>query len=92
MPQCGQSSAVGRYRAVTGGFDRPLPMLGAICLYGHSKARSWPDTLRMSVKVTGLVPKTCKRTLAGQMDIPHDERNHEITVLCSPRTTFGRSL
>lgn len=31
MPQCGQSSAVGRYRAVTGGFDRPLPMLGAIC-------------------------------------------------------------
>jgi SOS response associated peptidase (SRAP) len=29
--KCGQSSAVGRYRAVTGGFDRPLPMLGAIC-------------------------------------------------------------
>jgi hypothetical protein len=43
MPQCGQSSAVGRYRAVTGGFDRPLPMLGAIsrCL-SRSKARSWP--------------------------------------------------
>jgi hypothetical protein len=43
MPQCGQSSAVGRYRAVTGGFDRRLPMLGAICrCLSRSKARSWP--------------------------------------------------
>jgi hypothetical protein len=43
MPQCGQSSAVGRYRAVTGGFDRPLPMLGAICpCLSRSKVRPWP--------------------------------------------------
>jgi len=43
MPQCGQSSAVGRYRAVTGGFGRPLPMLGAICrCLSRSQVRSWP--------------------------------------------------
>ena len=43
MPQCGQSSAVGRYRAVTGRFDRSLPTPGAICrCLSRSKARSWP--------------------------------------------------
>jgi hypothetical protein len=41
MLSCGQNSAVGRYRAVIGGFDRPLPMLGAVypCLR-RLKARS----------------------------------------------------
>jgi hypothetical protein len=44
MPQCGQSSAVRAYRAVIGGFDRQLPMLGAICRCpSRSKARSWPQ-------------------------------------------------
>ena len=45
MPQCGQSSAVRAYRAVIGGFDRPLPMLGTICRCpSRSKARSWPQS------------------------------------------------
>jgi hypothetical protein len=31
MPRYGQSSAVRRYVSLPSGFDRPLPMLGAIC-------------------------------------------------------------